>query len=381
MELLERLELLLEDELIESNKNIGYLKNKYPQVRDLERYLAFDPTYEGGDLIGQFSEWIVLQVKKGNLKPTDKDKIHELLTDFQIQKKRKALEGNEGSILSYKTVEDLISTLDKAKERGISNSKKGNIRNVSAKPIGGTEIVYADNDWTIYIPYTWEGSKRAASVGGDRAAWCTANPSSDHYWDVYSNRGPLYIIIDNHDNTHKYQINISRGRLDGHMDRYDRPFNFEEFLSDKPEMKKFFDGEFNANPQEYFDKKNVALYKQLEEEKVYHGKMDLSNLHLSKLPDNFMVDGDLYIKDHKFSMPKNLTVTGKLVIGADTGITQLSDLTVEESLVLVRSEVTFIDENTVTVEKVIVTPDARGRFTNSDKFSNIHKFNKYMERK
>ena len=262
MLVLKRLKALLSEELLLEAKNIGYLKNKFPKVNNIERYLSFDPTYEGNpDNIGQYSEWIILQVNRGNIKPGDRNKIHELLSDFGMQLKRNTLKGNDRSILSYKTVDDLSNKLDAVKSEGISN--KVSAKNVAAKPVVGTEIVYADDDWTIYIPYTYTGSRRAASLGGDRAAWCTANPSNDYYWKSYSSKGPLYIIVNNQNNADKYQVNISfnnssgKGVLDGHMDRNDYPFNFDAFLADKPEMKKFFDGEYNQNAQDYFDKKNM----------------------------------------------------------------------------------------------------------------------------
>ena len=381
MRVLERLKALLSEELLLEAKNIGYLKNKFPKVNNIERYLNFDPTYEGDpNNIGQYSEWIVLQVNRGNIKPSDESKIHELLTDFGMQLKRNTLKGNDRSILSYKTVDDLANKLDTVKGEGVSN--KVSTKNVSAKPIVGTEIVYADDDWTIYTPYTFTGSRRAASLGGDRAAWCTANPSNDYYWKNYSSKGPLYIIVNNNDNNDKYQVNISfkngSGVLDGHMDRNDYPFNFDAFLSDKPEMKKFFDNEFHQDPQEYFDKKNEAFYKQLTQDRVYDGDMYIDQLHLTELPDDFTVNGDLIIKNTKFKMPKDLTINGKLVIGSGVDITELNDVHVTSILNLLRSPITHLGEN-VTVDSYIITPDGRGRFTTTEKFSNVHKFNRYMQ--
>ena len=381
MNVVDRLKNILTEEiLIEANNNINYLIKKYPNVRDIQRYLKFDPTYEGGDIIGKNTEWIVNQVKKGNIKPTDKDMIHELLTDFGMQMKRNTLKGNDRSILSYKSVEDLKNKLDAVKSTGVS-TKVNKGRNVSAKPIVGTEIVYADDDWTIYIPYTYTGSVRAASLGGDRAAWCTANPQSTHYWESYSSRGPLYIIVNNKDNTDKYQLNIDirsgSPRIDGHMDRHDYPFNVDAFLSDKPEMKEFFDGELQQDSKTYFTRKGEMFLKQLEQDKVYDGLMEVSKLGLSTLPEGFTVNGDLVIKNTKFSMPKNLTVHGKCVIGAGTGIQEITDLVVDGILNLLRSDVKHLEN--VKVGSFIITPDGRGRLTTSERFTNVHKFNRYME--
>lgn len=381
MNVVDRLKNILTEEiLIEANNNINYLIKKYPNVRDIQRYLKFDPTYEGGDIIGKNTEWIVNQVKKGNIKPTDKDMIHELLTDFGMQMKRNTLKGNDRSILSYKSVEDLKNKLDAVKSTGVS-TKVNKGRNVSAKPIVGTEIVYADDDWTIYIPYTYTGSVRAASLGGDRAAWCTANPQSTHYWESYSSRGPLYIIVNNKDNTDKYQLNIDirsgSPRIDGHMDRHDYPFNVDAFLSDKPEMKEFFDGELQQDSKTYFTRKGEMFLKQLEQDKVYDGLMEVSKLGLSTLPEGFTVNGDLVIKNTKFSMPKNLTVHGKCVIGAGTGIQEITDLVVDGILNLLRSDVKHLES--VEVGSFIITPDGRGRLTTSERFTNVHKFNRYME--
>lgn len=380
MLVLERLKALLSEELLLEAKNAGYLKNKFPKVDNIERYLEFDPTYEGNpNNIGQYSEWIIAQVNKGNIKPKDRNKIHELLTDFGLQMKRNALKGNDRSILGYKSVDDLVNKLEAVKSEGISN--KVSTKNVSAKPVVGAEIVYADDGWTIYTPYTYTGSRRAASLGGDRAAWCTANPSNDYYWKNYSSKGPLYIIVSNENNAEKYQVNISfrsgSGVLDGHMDRNDYPFDFNQFLSDKPEMKKFFDKEYSQDPQAYFDKKNEAFYKQLEQDRVYDGTMDINELHLTTLPDDFTVNGDFILKTNNFKMPKNLKITGKCVIGA-TALTELDNISIDGILNLLRSNVTHLGDN-VSVGGYIITPDGRGRFTTTDKFSNVHKFNRYME--
>ena len=81
------------------------------------------------------------------------------------------------------------------------------------------EKVYEDADWVVYIPHTYEASRK---IGGD-TSWCTAS-SDDRYFNMYTKEGPLYVNIRKSDGA-KFQFHFPTGQF---MDINDKEVSIRE---------------------------------------------------------------------------------------------------------------------------------------------------------
>ena len=398
MNLLERLQILTE------SKNINYLIKRFPKVKEheIKDLIGLDPTWgRSYDDIGKFSEWIISQYAKGNITKDNKLAVEELLVDFTgMLKQKDRLTGDERSISYYKTVDDLRNALEEAKKRGASENVKGTGSAKMLKPIEDADIVYADDQWTVYTPYTFNASRACASIGGDRASWCTSY--NDHYWKTYSKTGPIYIVADNAGNQawHQFDVNYKDGHvsLNGHMDRQDRPFNMQEFLDENPGLKNWYENDvMKATPEEqrdYFRKLNGAEYEALVRRGYWEPTQStgygssgqrrftaqiIEEMGYNTLPDNFEIRGDMVLQNaSEFVMPKNLTVTGTLqILDGCPQITSIDNLSCEK-LILIRSDVREIGDN-VEVD-TIITPDGQYGLRTTEKTTAVAKFRRWVER-
>lgn len=73
----------------------------------------------------------------------------------------------------------------------------------------GAEMVYMDDDWALVVPNTFE----ASCYYGQFTKWCTTERKDPSYFYDYSEKGPLYILIDRHSH-HKYQLYFVKGEYD-----------------------------------------------------------------------------------------------------------------------------------------------------------------------
>ena len=119
-----------------------------------------------------------------------------------------------------------------------------------------TELV-SDGDWTVYTPNTWAGAIALAMEGVDtsrpytgynasednmKATWCTAGESSDHWYQHYTSKGPLYVFINSNDPINKYQSCPASGSW--FFDKHDREQGKQAFLnfcSEHPKIGDFFE--------------------------------------------------------------------------------------------------------------------------------------------
>lgn len=88
--------------------------------------------------------------------------------------------------------------------------------------------VYQDQDVRIVIPQDQD----AACYFGRGTRWCTAATKSANRFDVYSRRGPLYILIPNQPQStgEKYQLHFETVSF---MDQKDQPINIKNLLENR----------------------------------------------------------------------------------------------------------------------------------------------------
>lgn len=221
-------------------EGLADVKNKYFKDMDdkvFNELVKLDPTYKGGDQAGNYTRWILNLYNKGKLKEEDFYKVTEYLEKFdKIKKKMK-----NRDIFQFKSLPDIAKTLDEFEDdeelsdRQELRRLKKQIEKTKEKIHDEADLVHDGEDWEVWIPKTFE----ASCALGKETSWCTASPSSPHYFNSYTEKGPLYILINKKDSEDKYkfQLHFESGQF---MNRYDDAINLYELFTDNVELRNFF---------------------------------------------------------------------------------------------------------------------------------------------
>ena len=179
----------------EINSLINAFAKKNPNInpKDLERLFTADPTTvqnSRGTFAGKYCTWIGNQYVNGKLKVGDIPELKKALKTYNINKSQITTPINNINSLS-----DLITVIsdytdDFKATRQLSKGEQA------------LEKVYEDADWVVYIPHTYEASRK---IGGD-TSWCTASSDSS-YFNMYTKDGPLYVNIRKSDGA-KFQFHF-----------------------------------------------------------------------------------------------------------------------------------------------------------------------------
>ena len=179
----------------EINSLINAFAKKNPNInpKDLEQLFTADPTTvqnSRGVFAGKYCVWIGNQYVNGKLKVGDIPELKKALNTYNINKSQITT-----PISSIKSLSDLITIIsnytdDFKATRQLSKGEQA------------LEKVYEDADWVVYIPHTYEASRK---IGGD-TNWCTAS-SDDRYFNMYTKEGPLYVNIRKSDGA-KFQFHF-----------------------------------------------------------------------------------------------------------------------------------------------------------------------------
>ena len=179
----------------EINSLINAFAKKNPNInpKDLERLFTADPTTvqnSRGTFAGKYCVWIGNQYVNGKLKIGDIPELKKALTTYNINKSQITTPINEIGSLS-----DLITIIS-------SYTDDFKATRQLSKGEQALEKVYEDGEWVVYIPHTYEASRK---IGGD-TNWCTAS-SDDRYFNMYTKEGPLYVNIRKSDGA-KFQFHF-----------------------------------------------------------------------------------------------------------------------------------------------------------------------------
>ena len=185
--------LLKEGKEINSLVNAFVKKNPNINPKDLEQLFTADPTTvqnSRGTFAGKYCIWIGNQYVNGKLKVGDIPELKKALNTYNINKSQITT-----PISSIKSLSDLITIIsnytdDFKATRQLSKGEQA------------LEKVYEDREWVVYIPHTYEASRK---IGGD-TSWCTAS-SDDRYFNMYTKEGPLYVNIRKSDGA-KFQFHF-----------------------------------------------------------------------------------------------------------------------------------------------------------------------------
>ena len=196
----------------EINSLINAFAKKNPNIspKDLEQLFTADPTTvqnSRGVFAGKYCVWIGNQYVNGKLKVGDIPELKKALKTYNINKSQITT-----PISSIKSLSDLITLIsdytdDFKATRQLSKGEQA------------LEKVYEDGEWVVYIPHTYEASRK---IGGD-TSWCTASSDSS-YFNMYTKKGPLYVNIRKSDGA-KFQFHFPTGQF---MDINDEEVSIRE---------------------------------------------------------------------------------------------------------------------------------------------------------
>ena len=225
--------VLNENYLIEDIEN---MKPHYPNITNekFQGLIELDPTYRPGSKnAGTYGKWILGIANKNNGEMPNRGHVKDALTRFEENKKY--LKNKD--ISKFKSVQEIDDYLnDELNYNELSGRQK--LRQVQ-KAVHNSDIekdaskVYEDSDWEVWIPKTYEASCKL----GRGTTWCTATTETDNYYNLYTNNGPLYININKHNPSEKYQFHFYSGSF---MDKDDTSINIFEFLNNNPGLKNFY---------------------------------------------------------------------------------------------------------------------------------------------
>lgn len=165
--------------------------------------------------------WIYNLLKNG-LKEEDFYKVKEYLEIFG--KYINVIPKDKRDINRYKTLQDLFDVIKPFKDAEESGEEVATSKTSEKKQKLDSEVdvVYKSDMWTVKVPKTeW-----ASCELGKGTQWCTAATKSNNMFDRYNSDGPLYVLINNEDNS-RYQLHFSSDQL---MDVNDRPIPASYFF-------------------------------------------------------------------------------------------------------------------------------------------------------
>lgn len=222
---------------------IADLKKQYPDIQDrlFKELINLDPTADyDTDKRGKYGPWILKQYKLGNLTRNDFDNVKDALEmfarDYRLYPK--------SDLNTYATVAEFLQDTHAVGNRELSEKEQAKLLKKHAHNAGDAdkEFLVEDDTFEVWKPLTYAGSISLARSGGVKASWCTAYEGNDRYWESYTKDGPLYIFLNKHDPSEKYQLHIpSNSWYDIHdyslgMDAFD-----DEFCIEHPIIADYFD--------------------------------------------------------------------------------------------------------------------------------------------
>ena len=178
---------------------------------------------------GKYSQWIIKQYLQNETGRFFED-LYKITNDLKIYDKIKhKLPEDKRDINQIKTSLELYNIVKPyaAQDLRLKSEKKGDIT-----------TLYNDNDYHVLIPKT----KESACSYGQGTRWCTASHGLN-YFESYTSRGPLYIII------HKTEL-VRNQSISGDNEKQDRyQFHFEDNqFMDVDDSPISLEQYFNTNP-------------------------------------------------------------------------------------------------------------------------------------
>lgn len=278
-------QILLED--------IAAVRKRFPNIsdEDFNKILELDPTYrEGSNSVGKYTKWLL------NIYNKNKFEIRSHITDLlqQFEEKRNSLENKD--IGQFKSINELETTLAETDMPELSRRQqlRKTQKAVSKAEVNkDAEKIFDNNTWEIWIPKTYEASCKL----GQNTRWCTASTSNRYYYNYYTEKGNLYILI-NKQTGEKYQFHFETNSF---MNASDYSINLGEFFKENNDLFDVFESKLaitNLNLSKIYEILGDRLFTPKYENLIYSrmGTTTLSYLkQWGKLEDKYV---DFYIEHY-----------------------------------------------------------------------------------
>lgn len=169
----------------------------------------------------EYTQWVVGQYKKQNIRQEDADRIKSALEKFHTAKPRLT----NKDINNYTDVSDVEQAVSKP---GVVDDED--------HADAGLHVMYKDDKYQINHLQTQQASMKiygGGASGGRKLGtnWCTAARSENNMFSHYNSQGPLYTIHVEDDRNSPYQYHKSSQQF---MDRFDRPVDVYSFSKQHP---------------------------------------------------------------------------------------------------------------------------------------------------
>lgn len=339
---------LLDESLLDvRQKNAKNLSDEqFQQIMSYDPNISQLPSLDDVSMANtneSFSRWLLKMYKSGELQDKEPQLIQKLLSDFERAKKRRNLLPNN-DINSYKKIDDLQNALSNIDNNLTINQKNKDARkaqNVIKKELkpgmylnGGAELLYTNNDWEVWTPHTYEGSK-ALRHG---AVWCTGGDTPGFY-NSYTEDGQLYIIINKNDKNEKYQLFVPfayqySNRQREFRDKDNESLKFREFVHNNNLVDFFLTQDNVTNSYENLDDPNIDDEwdedKELEIMYEYNLDYDDGGLLYITLDYNDLIRRTYYTTDDEY---KDFASNGYLEDGIQNWEKYVGDVIAEDDFI------------------------------------------------
>jgi len=232
----------------ETRAEIASQPAETPAAKLISYLSTLDPTPRKN-----YTQWLVVRYLGGGILLEDAERIIDLLTAFDRVKARLT----QRDINGYKTLGALQTAVEPF-TTNVATAAKAAIPPEAEEKIGQrmletdqTKMLYNGADMMVVMPLTID----SAAYWGRDTIWCTtwghpwsSYPERGSQYAYYTQRGPLYVIIDKTDGGAKYQFHFEKGGRDSLMDARDDTINIGEFIHKHPTLLKII-GEKNFEKQ------------------------------------------------------------------------------------------------------------------------------------
>lgn len=219
---------LLTEDLDTMLKYYNNLQNWDKQ--ELLKFLTKDPTWNENKEQGQYSKWILDKLNRNLLNNSHLGHLRDVLKRFEDNKKY--LKNKD--INKFKSVQEIDTHLNddnnynKLSHSQIVRQHRKDKQNVDLDT--EAKLIYEDSNWEIWIPKTYAASCKL----GQGSSWCTASTETSEYFEEYSEEGPLYIILNKHNEKEKYQFHFES---ESYMDIDDNDIDLVSFIKEEKNKK------------------------------------------------------------------------------------------------------------------------------------------------
>lgn len=172
----------------------------------------------------QYTQWIVGQYKKQNIRQEDAQRIKTTLANFDKYKPKLA----EKDITKYKTLDDVDKAVEPHLGKAVTKTEEKQ---------RGLEVLYKDDKYQVNRLLNKQASQMIYG-GGARSGkklgtnWCTAADSDSNWYSNYTRGdGKLYTVHVEDDERAPYQLHNTSGQF---MDRFDNHVGAHNFRVKHP---------------------------------------------------------------------------------------------------------------------------------------------------